>query len=354
MKNKLALFPLIFSISLGLFATYSLLDTLVIKKVEKKVSFGSFDFFSSSAVPSSSKNTSSKSNNSGDSNLSSEFTSSSGNSSSSIDITNPDVDESLFTDTVVQTETLYTDHNLHIEVKEEVVKTHHLKRKEELRDTHVYSAHIYLRDLSHLRTAFAEDAYGEHITEKTSTIARRNNAIFAINGDTYGAQSEGYVLRNGQIFRDRRRPGCEDLAIYRDGSFEIYSEDDYTLKQIADKGAYQVFSFGPGLVKNGERMVEEGDEVAIFSDKGNERVSIGIISPLHYVVAVCDGRTKESYGMQLYEMADYMIGLGAKTAYNLDGGGSSSFFFNDKIYNKPTEDGYAIKERGISDIVYFA
>ncbi len=44
--------------------------------------------------------------------------------------------------------------------------------------------------------------------------------------------------------------------------------------------------------------------------------------------------------------------LGVKTAYNLDGGGSSTMYFNGQIVNNPTSWGGSISERGVSDIVY--
>ena len=47
-----------------------------------------------------------------------------------------------------------------------------------------------------------------------------------------------------------------------------------------------------------------------------------------------------------------MDGLGVKTAYNLDGGGSSTMYFNGEVINTPTTDGRSVKERSVSDIVY--
>ena len=46
-----------------------------------------------------------------------------------------------------------------------------------------------------------------------------------------------------------------------------------------------------------------------------------------------------------------MQSLNVKEAYNLDGGGSSTMYFNGKVINNPTTNG-RIKERGVSDIVY--
>lgn len=73
----------------------------------------------------------------------------------------------------------------------------------------------------------------------------------------------------------------------------------------------------------------------------------------HYIIIVGDGRTSESKGLSLYELAQVMKQYGAKTAYNLDGGGSSSLYFNGQLINKPTTNGKTISERAVSDIVYF-
>ena len=57
-------------------------------------------------------------------------------------------------------------------------------------------------------------------------------------------------------------------------------------------------------------------------------------------------------GLSLYELAQLMQLLGAQTAYNLDGGGSSTLYFNGTVVNNPTTNGRCIQERSVSDIVY--
>jgi exopolysaccharide biosynthesis protein len=84
----------------------------------------------------------------------------------------------------------------------------------------------------------------------------------------------------------------------------------------------------------------------------NPRTAIGIIDSLHYVMVVSDGRTSESTGLTLYQLATFMQTLGVTTAYNLDGGGSSTMYFNGTVINSPTTDGESIVERSVSDIVY--
>lgn len=83
----------------------------------------------------------------------------------------------------------------------------------------------------------------------------------------------------------------------------------------------------------------------------NPRTAVGMIEEGHYIFVVSDGRTEDSEGLSLYELAQFMQKLGVQIAYNLDGGGSSTMYFNGQVVNNPTTNG-RIKERGVSDIVY--
>ena len=214
----------------------------------------------------------------------------------------------------------------------------------------IYVADIYA-SIDNLKTAFANNTYGKNVTSKTSDIALSNNAILAINGDYYGVQESGYVLRNGVIYRNKAKSNQSDLVIYEDGSFEIINENDITLEELKEHGAYQVLSFGPALIENGVINIDESTEVG-KSMASNPRTAIGIIDENHYVFVVSDGRTSESEGLSLYELATFMKELGVKTLYNLDGGGSSTMYFNKQVINKPTTNGRKITERSVSDIVY--
>lgn len=218
-------------------------------------------------------------------------------------------------------------------------------------DTSIYVADVILSSPEYLQTALAQNVYGRNVTEKTSEIAESAGAILAINGDYYGAQESGYVIRNGVLYRDTVREGQQDLVIYEDGTFGIISEEDVTAEELLANNAKEVLSFGPALVADGEVAVTEEDEVG-KAMASNPRTAIGIIDELHYVFVVSDGRTEESEGLSLLEMAEFMKGLGVTTAYNLDGGGSSTLYFNGEIINQPTTDGKSIRERSVSDIVY--
>ena len=223
-----------------------------------------------------------------------------------------------------------------------------------LDDTTYYVADIQLASADSLKTAFAQATYGRNIKATTSEIAAENNAIFAINGDFYGFRDTGYVIRGGQLYRDTASSTAqtEDLVIDNDGNFSIINESEVTAQQLLEQGAVQVFSFGPALVEDGQIVVSTGEEVD-QPMTSNPRTAIGQISALHYLVIVSDGRTSESAGLTLYQLATLFAQRGCTVAYNLDGGGSSTMVFNGNVVNNPTS-GRSIAERAVSDIVYIA
>lgn len=216
-------------------------------------------------------------------------------------------------------------------------------------DTAIYVADITVSSAEIIKTALADDTYGKNITAYTSTIASENQAVLAINGDYYGAQESGYVIRNGVAYRETS-DGEDILVLYADGSMKVLDSDDVTVQELLDQGVWQAWSFGPGLLSDGVVTVGENTEVSRAMNS-NPRTAIGQIDDNHYVFVVSDGRTDESKGLSLYELAEFMENLGCRTAYNLDGGGSSPMYFNGSVVNNPTTNG-RIKERAVSDIVY--
>ena len=219
-------------------------------------------------------------------------------------------------------------------------------------DTKIYIADVTVSDVSFLRAGLANGVFGRNIKETTSDIAKENNAIFAINGDFYGFRDSGPVIRNGVLYRSNKRSGSNDvLAVYNDGSFVTMKEENVDAQNLLDSGVLQLFSFGPTLVDNGQISVSANQEVE-QSMNSNPRTAIGMIRPLHYVFVVSDGRTSESAGLSLAQLAAVMQDAGCQCAYNLDGGGSSTMWFMGDVVNNPTTNGNSISERKVSDIVY--
>ncbi|MBQ8080213.1 MAG: phosphodiester glycosidase family protein [Oscillospiraceae bacterium] len=241
---------------------------------------------------------------------------------------------------VTDSEMQYADENISVTVTEYYEN-----------DTKIYVADVQLSSAQYLKTAFAGDTFGKNITAATSEIAAGHGAILAINGDFCGARTTGYVIRNGIVYRDTGDASTDVLCIYADGHFEITNAGETTAQALADAGVWQAFSFGPALVQDGAVTVSEGEEVG-HAMASNPRTAIGIIDDLHYVLVVSDGRTEESAGLTLRQLAEFMQGHGVTTAYNLDGGGSSTMYWNGQVINNPTTSGRSVKERSVSDIVY--
>ena len=218
-------------------------------------------------------------------------------------------------------------------------------------NTTVYVADVQLADISLLKTALAGNTYARNLTETTSVQAANAGANFALNGDYYGAQERGYVLRNGVLYRASAQSGTDALVIGADGNFRIITEGETSADTLVREGAWQVLTFGPALINGGQVTVSSSDEVG-RAMTSNPRTAIGQISEGHYLLVVSDGRTKESTGLSLRQLAELMQSLGAQIAYNLDGGGSSTMVFQGRVVNNPTTNGRSIRERSVSDIVY--
>lgn len=372
--KKLVL-PVIFTVVGVCFTTYSFLDTFIIVKNAKAVDIDHNSGFSFGTPSSSKPSTSSSSNNTSSSNSNSSssynFSSSSNDSQSSVPVADKYYENltteqiaALFTpEKVFREREHYSDPDIYIDIT-----TH----RDDADTTTYYVADIRINSLGYFKTALAKDTYGMHIKERTSDICKRKKGILAINGDTYGEQEGGYVVRNGVPLRDTKNLNrmrgttskAEDLIIRGDGTFAVIDERYTSFEEVTAQNPWQVFSFGPALVKENEVSVNENEEVGVaLSGNRNQRCAIGIIAPNHYCFVVSDGRNSESSGISLFTLGTIMKNLHCETAYNLDGGGSATMYLDDgtgnanklgHLVNTPgqLEGDKTVKQREVSDIVY--
>ncbi|GAA0443934.1 exopolysaccharide biosynthesis protein [Actinoplanes capillaceus] len=219
-----------------------------------------------------------------------------------------------------------------------------------------FVADVQVTDATIVRSAFAGDQFGENIIANPSEIAAGAGAVLAINGDYYGFRDTGIVIRNGVKFRDKG--ARQGLAVYADGSMRLYDETATSAGELIADGVWNTLSFGPGLVDDGA-VIDGIDRVEVDTNFGNHsiqgrqpRTGIGLAGANHLLFIVADGRSSGySRGVTLPEFARIFADRGARTAYNLDGGGSSAMVFRDGLVNNPLGKG---KERGTSDILYVA
>ena len=207
-----------------------------------------------------------------------------------------------------------------------------------------YVAEIYVAGLDYFKTAFAKNASVMGDREMTDVVAQENNALIAITGD-HSVDSQGTVIRNGQMYR-KPKSSFDVLIMGYDGSMETLSPNDFDVDKIESEGAYQVWSFGPMLLQNGQTMTEFNMPDSIGGS--NPRASIGYYEPGHYCFVVVGGR-QESYseGCTLVELSQFMYDRGCTVAYNLDGGRSAEMIFMGKMLNEQ-----AGGRRSTPDIIY--
>lgn len=214
-------------------------------------------------------------------------------------------------------------------------------------DISYYICDIKLNSASALHTAFVDGI----ITSRnyTSYTAKQSEAVFAVNGDFCGYHNNGIIIRNGTLYRNK--PCDWDLCyVNKYGDLKVGLNNDYDGKALVADGALQSWCFGPTLVKD-YKAVTDFNTPGLSRTHNEPRTAIGQVDTLHYIILVVDAvrTTVTTGGMSFAQLAETFVSLGCKTAYNFDGGGSTTLYFLGEVVNTPCNNG----ERMVNDIVYF-
>lgn len=215
-----------------------------------------------------------------------------------------------------------------------------------------YVADLYIKDISSFRTALAYEYKDQNEGSRknvmsTLQLSELAGALVAISGDNYTFRKEGVIaVRNGVEWYNET-PLADDICVlYYDGTMETYRSDETRSEQIAEiyaKNPYQIWTFGPELLENGEIPQQ------FRTSKENPLSGIGYFSPGHYCFILVDGRQQGySWGMNYTQFAQVFKDLGCTVAYNLDGGDTAVMTFNGAWRSHPQDE----KPRDTSDILY--
>lgn len=178
--------------------------------------------------------------------------------------------------------------------------------------------------------------------DTTSNIAKANHAIAAINaggfydpnGTGTGRLPYGFILQDGKYTLGQDVGPSESvdfIGFTKSGNLIAGSYDKTELK---DMDAMWGVTFGPPLIVNGKKMITDGDGGWGIGP----RTAIGQKKDGTVIFLVIDGRQPGySTGATLRDVQDILYEEGCVIAANLDGGSSSTLYYNGKVVNKPAD-----------------
>ena len=218
-------------------------------------------------------------------------------------------------------------------------------------ETNYWVAYITVADPSQIRTVSADGFDSESVMSGT-VLAKRVNAILAVNGDYFSYSTDGYIVREGILYRDVPNRFRDTLMIDENGDFILISPaTDENLEPYRQANIINSFNFGPALVIDGVIRDPIPNNNQVMANDNRQRLCIAQTGELSYLCIASEGPADSgSKGLTLKQLAQLAFDLGAEQAYNLDGGNSTMMIFNGQKINAVDNENV----RDISDIVYFA
>lgn len=193
--------------------------------------------------------------------------------------------------------------------------------------------------------------------QTTSQIAEENGAIAAVNGGGFtdksangtsfvgtGAYPAGIVVSNGKVITNTYKDSDRFEAIAFDKSGHLIV-GNYNTSELLKLNIAEALSFNKTLIINGKPQIHDSDA----RDGIDPRTAIGQKKDGTVMLLVIDGRSGYKQGATLREVQDLLLSRGAWNAANLDGGSSTTMYYDGALVNTPCDnDG----ERTVASTVY--
>jgi peptidoglycan hydrolase-like protein with peptidoglycan-binding domain len=205
-----------------------------------------------------------------------------------------------------------------------------------------FETEILTRNGESFRTAITDPEHPGKKFRYPYDISRDEGFVLGFSDDFYATrmadkETVGIIIREGRIISDKTNsktghhlPNLDMMAQYPDGRLEVYECTEFTAQELLDKGAVNVFSFGPILLRDGEI----NPLLYPYYRSIEPRHALGMIEPNHYLILSVQGRNKDSKGTMLQRVAEMMKERGVIQALNLDGGNTMALIFRGRMLNK--------------------
>ena len=230
---------------------------------------------------------------------------------------------------------LYRSHDLYLTLYEVNTDLYYSGTKRYY-ETQYYVYDVYIRNIENLYTSYDDPRTDMSVLISYAEESTGKEVVAAVNGDYMGNRNHCLVCeRNGELFRDSYYVQSDVCVLYFDGTVETFVPADYDFDAIAAKQPYQIWNFGPALLDDNGNVKNRYDPSSYDNniiDSRHPRTAIGYYEPGHYCFVVVDGRSDDSEGVRIVQLAELMRDMGCVRAYNLDGGDSSqAYFYGDYI-----------------------
>ena len=173
----------------------------------------------------------------------------------------------------------------------------------------------------------------EQYCEKYNALAAVNASGFDDpNGTAWGGVPVGVIIYEGTVYN--ASAGWNEYCGF--DSNGIMHIDAFEGTELKETDIVNAAFFGPKLIVNGNPRAPEKLVSGV-----NPRTAIGQRADGAVLLLVLDGRQVQSLGATYQDCCDVMIDYGAVNAYCMDGGSSSSMYYNGAYINSPSGEGGA-------------
>ena len=217
-------------------------------------------------------------------------------------------------------------------------------RRKSTHNVPYWVALIKIKNSRQLKSALSYGSYGG-ARQTTSGAVSGNGGIIGVNGSAFSYQTGrpsplGMCIKNGVIYGNYET-SYSVMAVRYDGTI-------YTPKQglkgeaLLEEGVKDTYNFGPILIKDGQAQPAWSETAKYYP-----RTAVGMVKPGIYVLLVTD--TGSYAGLNHWDLVNIFNSYGCQYAYNLDGGGSATLYYNGQVMNKLINN----YERPCGDFLYF-
>ena len=192
--------------------------------------------------------------------------------------------------------------------------------------------------------------------KRTSSFGKCNKALAAINGGFFNMDSGGsvtYFEINDSVI-SRTRPsdlkwGVSDSII--NGAI-VLTDDVITIHPAHSDQFYEQSKCEDAVLLSGPLLLLDSEMVKLpdmkFANDRHPRTCLCLKNESVVLITI-DGRQDKANGMSLIEAQKFLLDMGCIDAINLDGGGSTTMWLQDKgIVNFPSD---SLGERAVSNAI---